>query len=218
MTPRIRVAARAASLAIALAAPSAAAPAGEMPSAPDPRAAIDDGAWAALTRRVATPPGGSPHDAQAREVADGLSLLRMARERSAPARPAVATALSTAEQVAPARPLARGDTRDVPGSGLEVMVGRPAGPGPRAGDTCSLQRGGNVEVMGDDPEMGTLVRYASPTAPAKPEGRPCDPGTMAFVEPAALRDWPPKGDVEAQDKAMSDRVSRAADRILGATR
>lgn len=191
---------------------------------PDPRATIDDKAWEALSHRVGAqrPMAGMPHDTQDREVAEELSLLRMARQRSAqpPGPGTVATqAVGKAVQdVAGSRP-GPGEARDVPGSGLEVMVGRAvAGDGPRPGDTCSLQRGGSVEVLGEDREMGVLVRYASPGRPQKAEGSPCISGTMAFVEAAALREWPPKGNIEAQDAAMSERVARAADRILATPR
>ncbi|MFZ2193646.1 MAG: hypothetical protein WAV31_05370 [Candidatus Moraniibacteriota bacterium] len=46
------------------------------------------------------------------------------------------------------------------------------------GETCGIEMGGTVTVVGIDTDRGVLVRY---TAPGNPIGTPCPSGTLFFI-------------------------------------
>ena len=132
------------------------------------------------------------------------------------------------KQVVPAE-LPPGARRDVPSEGYSATVAitfpypvaakapnataslEKSAPSPRAGDPCRFGRGGTVEVVGRDPDLGTLVRYAADTS----EGQAaCPNGTYAFMPVRVLSGWPAAGDVAANARAAGERAAAAATRIL----
>ncbi len=204
-----------------------------VPSGPVQIPGLDDRAWAAIDSQTPTTRAATAHDRQPTEVDVDMRLLRMARARSGtsvagesgdvnampgdPADLARATMVghAAAGDTLPDGQPAKGVRRDVPRSGFDVMVGRQVQGGVPVGDTCALQRGGHVEVMGRDKDMGTLVRYVAPIRADRLEGTPCPTGTLAFLDGLAVVYWPGLGEVDAQERAVADLARTATDRIMG---
>lgn len=74
------------------------------------------------------------------------------------------------------------------------------------GGTCSLLKGNNVEVIGTDLKLGTLVRYHLPEGEYAAGAR-CPDGALIFFPQAVLVTWPAKGEVQRQ--MTQERVERA---------
>lgn len=84
----------------------------------------------------------------------------------------------------------------------------------KAGDTCSLAKGGSVTVLGTDEQFGTLVRYSLPVG-KRAAGACCPDGSLIFLPPAVVDRWPAQGEVR---QAMADEDNarqRAVARLLG---
>ena len=83
-----------------------------------------------------------------------------------------------------------------------------------AGDTCSLLKGGQVEIIGTDPDFGTLVRYSLP-AGEYAAGALCHNGALVFLPPETVAHWPKQGEVTKAMSVEADRRTAAVRRLMG---
>lgn len=85
----------------------------------------------------------------------------------------------------------------------------------KAGDTCSLLKGGSVTVLGIDPQFGTLVRYSLPVG-ERAAGALCPDGALVFLPPGVVDHWPAQGEVRQatadEDNARQQAVARLLER------
>lgn len=82
----------------------------------------------------------------------------------------------------------------------------------KAGDTCGLKKGGNVEILGKDTEFGILLKYTSPDIDNK--GTPCESGTLIWMDGMELASWPLYKSVSKMSVDKENRRNKAVDEIL----
>ncbi len=82
-----------------------------------------------------------------------------------------------------------------------------------AGQTCSLLKGGHVEIIGTDSEYGTLVRYSLP-AGERAAGALCPNGALVFLPPDTVKGWPAYGEVGKNMQAAATRRADVVTRLL----
>lgn len=85
-----------------------------------------------------------------------------------------------------------------------------------AGETCSLLKGGQVEIIGTDPEFGVLVRYSLP-AGSRAAGALCHNGALVFLPPETVKSWPTQGEVTRAMSVEADRRVAAVKRLMRET-
>lgn len=83
----------------------------------------------------------------------------------------------------------------------------------QAGDTCSLLKGGSVEIIGTDSVHGTLVRYSLP-AGERAAGALCPDGALMFLSAEQVATWPGKGVVTRSMQVEAEHRAEAVERLL----
>ena len=110
-----------------------------------------------------------------------------------------------------AEEIKKGDTQTVPDrEWVDVVNPKPVEQKYRGstkdlkrGDTCSIQKGGKVTVIGIDGDR-VLVRY---TSPAPSIGTPCPSGVLFFVSKDKFQDMTPRySEITAQEKREINTV------------
>lgn len=121
------------------------------------------------------------------------------------------TASSLSAATALAGPITENQTFPVPGFAW-IVLEKPTSNGNvafAAGDSCSIQRGGFVSIVGfSDDNKRALVRYS---LPQQTFGAPCPSGAVFFLTTDALSSFPEAA--KEADKEEMDRSSEV-DRLL----